>query len=89
MEDGMLLLRVDLSTEEDETVRLPQARLERGPAAADHDLFAYILHNLEMVREPQALVKFGNCQLGRVPKVIVGARRLVVALLKYAVYTES
>lgn len=89
MEDGLFLLGVDLGAQEDEAVRLAQARLERRPATADHDLLARVLDNLEMVREPQALGKFRDGELRRAPKVVVGARRLVIPFLKNALRLET
>lgn len=89
MEDGLFLLGVDLGAQEDEAVGLAQAGVERRPAAADHDLLARVLDDLEMVGEPQALGKFGDGELRRAPEVVVGARRLVIPFLEKALGLET
>lgn len=89
MEDGLLLFGVDFGAEEDEAVRIAQAGLERRRAAAHHDLLARVLDDLEVVREPQALLELVDGQVGRAPEVVVSARRLVIALLQHALCLET
>lgn len=48
-EDRLLLLAVNLGPDGDQTIRVPQPGLEGGPATADGDLAALVLHDLEVV----------------------------------------
>ncbi|KAK5636627.1 hypothetical protein RRF57_012338 [Xylaria bambusicola] len=58
MKDGKFLLRVNLRTEENEAIRLAQARFHGGTAATNHNFAAGVINYLEMIREPQAFVEF-------------------------------
>lgn len=60
---GLLRLLVDLRADEDETVRIPQAGYHRRPAAADNDLVALVVHYLEVVREFQTGLVFGESKV--------------------------
>lgn len=56
---GLLCLLVDLRAEKDQPVRVPQSGIHRRSTTADDDLVALVVHDLEVIRKPQALLILG------------------------------